>query len=82
MQDLILTKRLEPLAFSPELLTDSNWAYLQSHSIKGREDVQEDASLGGGQVTVAAGAQAGGLYRGSQPGGNQAQRGAQSQGGK
>jgi hypothetical protein len=82
MQDLILTKRLEPLAFSPELLTDGNWAYLQSHGIKGRENVQDDVGPGGSQTTAAAGTQVGGLYRGSQPGGSQAQRGTQSQGGK
>ena len=68
MQDLILSKRLEPMVFSPDLVADSNWAYLQSQEV--RKDIQEDAYLGGGQVTAAAGAQIGGLYRGGQPGGS------------
>ena len=69
------------MVFSPDLLTDSNWAYLQSQGV--RPEIQDDANPGGGQAVAAMGAQVGGLYRGgAQPGGSQAQRGGQPQGGK
>ena len=68
MQDLILSKRLEAMVFSPDLLADSNWAY--SFSMEQKKDIYEDAYPGGGPVAAAVGAQGGGLYRGSQPGGS------------
>ena len=68
------------MVFSPDLLTDSNWAYLQSQEV--RKDIQDDANPGGIQVAAATGVQVGGLYRGNQPGGSQAQRAGQPQGGK
>lgn len=80
MQDLILSKRLEPMVFSPDLLQDSNWAYLNSQEVE--KNVTVDVSLGEGQASAAKSSAHGNLFRGSQPGGAQAQRSGQPQAGK
>ena len=43
MQDLITSKRLESMVFNPELMSESNWAYLTSMEVV--KDIQEDINL-------------------------------------
>lgn len=45
MQDLILSKRLESVVFNPDLMSESNWAYLTS--MEAVKDIHEDVNLFG-----------------------------------
>jgi hypothetical protein len=45
MQDLVLSKRLESMVYNPELMSESNWAYLASMEVV--KDITEDVNLFG-----------------------------------
>ena len=53
MQDLVLSKRLESMVFNPELMTESNWAYLSS--METVKDIHEDVNLFGTMNQVIGG---------------------------
>ena len=48
MQELIVSKSLEPMVHNPDLMSESNWAYLASMEVA--TDIQEDVNLFGAQA--------------------------------